>query len=92
MDQSFGSDFKNFISIAVNDSEWVNIYHKVIDQCMDKLVYYTKVLKTLFKISDTQCDVRYQAFVTCFNVVTIKVSRSFVRNIFRGFYFKKIIF
>ena len=67
------SDFKNFIKNSTNDTEWIEAFDGVVDQCIDHLSYYTKILQQLYKVNGEDCDIKYQAYLTCINLVSHKV-------------------
>ncbi|KAL7014805.1 hypothetical protein ACKWTF_016132 [Chironomus riparius] len=68
------SDFKNFIKDSTNDSEWIEAFNKAVDQCIDNLSHYKKILQQIHKVRDEDCDIRYQAYITCMHLVARKVN------------------
>ncbi|CAG9811813.1 unnamed protein product [Chironomus riparius] len=52
------SDFKNFIKDSTNDSEWIEAFNKAVDQCIDNLSHYKKILQQIHKVRDEDCDIR----------------------------------
>ena len=66
-------NFKFFLKSIINDSEWIAVLDGIVEQCIDLLPYYKKVLQQLYHVKDEECDIRYQAFLTCMTLSTPKV-------------------
>lgn len=71
------AEFKNFIKDSIKDLEWIETFNGAADYCVDHLSFYTKVFQQVRKVSDDQCDMRYQAFVTCLHLVAKRVKSEF---------------
>ena len=66
---------KNFIKNLIHDLEWIEVFNKIIDQCIDNLPFYTKMLQQINKLKEEDCDLRYQAYITCANLLARKVRK-----------------
>jgi len=66
-------DIKNFIRIIFKEPEWIEAMDKVTDQCLELQPKYVKAFQKHYKISDEECDLKYETLVVCMMVFSYKV-------------------
>ncbi|XP_070499621.1 uncharacterized protein [Chironomus tepperi] len=58
-------DIKNYVRVIFKEPEWIEAMDKVTDQCLESLPKYVKSFKKHYKITDEECDLRYETFLVC---------------------------
>jgi len=66
-------DIKNYIRIIFKEPEWIEAMDKVTDQCLELQPKYIKAFQKHYKISDEECDLKYETLMVCLIMFSYKV-------------------
>ena len=66
-------DIKNYVRIIFKEPEWIEAMDKVTDQCLQLLPKYVKAFQKYYKISEDECDLRYETLMVCMIMFSYKV-------------------